>query len=100
MLGLHIDSKAIDMQHKIESANLSQASLFVYLPLIVRKNLTEQFKRELKEVPLLEEVQEILASDLLTSPEHYSLRGSFMELLQKWLDILYQFEVSKKHCDD
>lgn len=47
MLGLHEDSQAADMQHKIETSNLSQASLFVYLPLIIRKKQTELFKDQI-----------------------------------------------------
>lgn len=98
MLGLHEDLKAIDIQHKIEQSNLSQASYFVYLPIMICKKQTEQFK--LNDIPTLEEAKELLCSDLFQGQEHYSLRGCFMELLQKWLDLVYVYESSKRIKDD
>jgi hypothetical protein len=63
--------------------------LFVYLPLIVRRNQGDSYKKLLKEMPLLEECREILKSELLTSPIFLNLKGSFMYLLQRWLDTLF-----------
>jgi hypothetical protein len=46
---------------------------------MIRKKQTEQFK--LQDIPSLEEVKELLGSELLKGQEHYFLRGCFMELL-------------------
>ena len=47
----------------------------------------------MKDKPLLEELKEILNSQFISQNK---TKSTFMELLQKWLDVLFEYESAKK----
>lgn len=68
---------------EINTESLSQASAFVYMPILLAQ------KKPVPKVPILEELKEILICDLMTKPRFAQLKSSIKSLLHKWLNLLY-----------
>ena len=87
-MGLHQDQPAQLSPADVDAQGITSASAIVLLP-ILKAHIDSA--ENLKKLPLLNEIQELLSSSLVTKAEFTHIQPCFIELMHKWLDIFYDF---------